>query len=154
MDRRMPWYHHTWQSSSPLLLESVEKENKTKNPIQYVKNFCPWTNLKWKFWYEIVTLTRGEHKSLRQGHLKHGEQRLGEVVKGASPGLIKVELPPKELHAQQWEDDDEEEEQEQQGSDGANGVEKWSYKVGKRVPVSMGEKSNGKVAFIREANAP
>ncbi|TNN65171.1 hypothetical protein EYF80_024578 [Liparis tanakae] len=55
-------------------------------------------------------------------YLKHGEQRLGKVVKGAPSGLVEVELPPKQLHAEQGEDDDEEEEQEQQGSNGANRV--------------------------------
>lgn len=55
-------------------------------------------------------------------YLKHSEQRLGEVVKGAASGLVEVELSPKELHAEQGEDDDEEEQQEQQGSDGANRV--------------------------------
>lgn len=53
-------------------------------------------------------------------YLKHSEQRLGKVVKGAAPGIFKVEFPTKKLHAEQGEDDDEEEEQEQQGSDGAD----------------------------------
>lgn len=55
-------------------------------------------------------------------YLKHGEEGLREVVKGAPPGLhlIKVELPPKELHPQEGEDDDEEEEQQQERGDGAN----------------------------------
>lgn len=56
---------------------------------------------------------------MQHHYLKHCEQRLGEVVKGASSGLVKVEFPSKELHAEQGENDDEEEEQEQQGSDGA-----------------------------------
>ena len=45
-------------------------------------------------------------------YLKDGEEGLGEVIECAPPGLhlIKVELPPKELHAQEGEDDDEEEE--------------------------------------------
>lgn len=55
-------------------------------------------------------------------YLKHGEEGLREVVKGAPPGLhlIKVELPPKELHPQEGEDDDEEEEQQQQRGNGAH----------------------------------
>ena len=55
-------------------------------------------------------------------YLKHGEEGLWEVVEGAPPGLhlIKVELPPKELHPQEGEDDDEEEEQQQQRGNGAH----------------------------------
>lgn len=56
---------------------------------------------------------------MQNHYLKHSEQRLGKVVKGAASGLVKVEFPPKELHAEQGEDDNEEEQQEQQGSDGA-----------------------------------
>lgn len=63
-----------------------------------------------------------EQRHLRCHYLKHSEQRLGKVVKGATSGIVKVEFSPKELHAEQGEDDDEEEEQEQQGSDGANRV--------------------------------
>lgn len=63
---------------------------------------------------------RPDQVHLQHHYLKHCEQRLGEVVKGASSGLVKVEFPSKELHAEQGEDDDEEEEQEQQGSDGAH----------------------------------
>ena len=59
---------------------------------------------------------------LQYHYLKHCEQRLGKVVEGAASGLVEVEFPPKELHAEQGEDNDEEEEQEQQGSDGANRV--------------------------------
>lgn len=73
-------------------------------------------------------------------YLKHGEQRLREVVERAASGLVKVKFPSKELHAKEGEDDDEEEEQEQQGSDGADGVEQRSHQVGQRVPVSV-EKS-------------
>lgn len=58
----------------------------------------------------------------RHHYLKHSEQRLGKVVKGAAPRLIEVEFSPKKLHAEQGEDDDEEEEKEQQGSDGADGI--------------------------------
>lgn len=64
----------------------------------------------------------GQKVTLRDRHLKHSEQRLRKVVESAAAGLLKVEFSPKELHAQQGEDDNEEEEQEQQGSDGANGV--------------------------------
>lgn len=63
-----------------------------------------------------------DHRQLHYHYLKHSEQRLGKVVKGAASGFVEVEFPPKELHAKQGEDDDEEEEQEQQGSDGANRV--------------------------------
>jgi len=75
-------------------------------------------------------------------HLEHSEQRLGKVVKGAASGLVEVEFPPKELHAQQGEDNDEEEEQEQQGCDGTNRVEQRGHQVGQRVPISMTGKSS------------
>lgn len=80
-----------------------------------------------------------EHTGLEKvehHYLKHSEQRLGKVVKGASPGLVKVEFTPKQLHAQQGEDDDEEEEKEQQGSDGANRVQQGCHQVGQGVPIS------------------
>lgn len=49
-------------------------------------------------------------------YLKAGEQCLREGVKGAAFGLrlVKVELPSKELHAEQSKDDEEEEKEEQQ----------------------------------------
>lgn len=59
---------------------------------------------------------------LQCNYLKHGEKRLGKVVKCAASGLVEVKFSPKELHAEQREYDDKEEEQEQQGSDGANRV--------------------------------
>lgn len=82
--------------------------------------------------------------SLKKRHycyLKNSEQRLGKVVKGAASGVVKVEFPPKELHAQQGEDNNEEEEQEQQGGDGANWVEEGGHEVGERVPISMEKKA-------------
>lgn len=107
------------------------------------KTFCQQSPPKTKPRHKIVTETQSGHETLQRGDLEHGEQRLRKVVEGASPGLVKVELPPKELHAQQREDDDEEEEQEQQGGDGAHRVEQRGHQVGKRVPVSVGEKPNG-----------
>lgn len=74
-------------------------------------------------------------------HLKHGEQRLGKVVKGAAPRLFEVEFPAEQLHAEEGEDDDEEEEQEQQGSDGADRIQQRRHQVGQRVPISAGEAS-------------
>lgn len=68
-------------------------------------------------------------------YLKHGEQRLGKVVKGAAPCLVKVELSPKKLHAQQGKNNDEEEEQEEQGGDGSNRVQQGSHQVGQGVPI-------------------
>lgn len=50
-------------------------------------------------------------------NLKDGEERLGEIIKGAASGLIEVELATKELHSKQTEDDDEQEEQQKQGRD-------------------------------------
>lgn len=57
-------------------------------------------------------------------HLEHSQERLWEVVEGASLGLclIEIELPSEQLHSQQGEDDDEEEEQQQQRGDGLHGV--------------------------------
>lgn len=77
-------------------------------------------------------------EKVEHDYLKHSEQRLGEVVKRASSGLVKVEFSPKQLHAQQGEDDDEEEQQEQQGSDGADRVQQGCHQVGQRVPISKG----------------
>lgn len=68
-------------------------------------------------------------------YLKHSEQRLGKVVKGAAAGLVEVEFSPKELHAQQGEDDDKKEEQEQQGSNGTDRVQQGRHQVGQRVPI-------------------
>lgn len=47
----------------------------------------------------------------------------------------KVELPPKHLHAQEWENDDEEEEKKKQGGDGAYRVEERGHKITQRGPV-------------------
>lgn len=73
------------------------------------------------------------------GYLKHSEEGLGKVVKGASLGLglIKVELSTKHLHSQQGEDDNEEEEQQQQGSNGFHGVEQRCHQVTQRLPVTV-----------------
>lgn len=71
-------------------------------------------------------------------HLKHGEQRLWKVVKGAASRLLEVEFSTEQLHAQEREDDDEEEEQEQQGSNGADGIQQGGHQVGQRVPISAG----------------
>lgn len=58
-------------------------------------------------------------------HLKHGQQGLGEVVKGAAffVYVFEIELAAKYLHPKQSKDDDEEEEQEQQRGDGLHGVQ-------------------------------
>lgn len=70
-------------------------------------------------------------------YLKHGEEGLGEVIERAPPGLhlIKVELPPEELHAQEGEDDDEEKQQQKQGGDGAHRVQQGRHQVAQGVPV-------------------
>lgn len=83
-------------------------------------------------------------------YLKHGEQGLRKVVKGAAPCLVKVELSPKELHAQQGENNDEEEEQEQQGGDGSNGVEEGSHQVGQRVPISKEDTTSYHLIFYKK----
>ena len=72
-------------------------------------------------------------------YLKHSQKGLGEVVKGTplGLGLVKVELPTKDLHAQQREDDDEEEEQQQQGGDGLHGVQQRSHQVAQGLPVTV-----------------
>ena len=61
----------------------------------------------------IATIPLNHTQTFTTTHLKDGEQGLGKVVEGAplGLGLVKVELAPKHLHAQQGEDDDEEEEQ-------------------------------------------
>lgn len=71
-------------------------------------------------------------------YLKHSEESLGKIVKGAPLGLrfVKVELSSEHLHAQQGEDDDEEEEQQQQGSDGLHGVKQGCHQVTQRLPVT------------------
>lgn len=75
----------------------------------------------------------------RSADLEHSKQGLGEVIKRAPLGhsLIKVELAPKELHAEQGENDDEEEEQQQQGGDRLHGVEQGCHQVTKRCPVTV-----------------
>lgn len=87
-------------------------------------------------------------------YLKHGEQGLGKVIKCAPPGLhlIKVELPPKELHPQEGEDDDEEEEEQQQGGDGAHGVQQGCHQVAQGVPVPAG--SGGLASFLSPLDTP
>lgn len=64
-------------------------------------------------------------------YLKYTNQGLRKVVKVASSGavVIKIELPTKNLHSQEREDDNKEEEKEEQRSDGANGVEERGHQV-------------------------
>ena len=78
-----------------------------------------------------------------KAHLEDSEQGLGEVIKRAPFGhsLVKVELAPKKLHAEQGENNDEEEEQQQQGGDGLHGVEQRGHQVAKRCPVTAGEET-------------
>lgn len=75
---------------------------------------------------------------LRPWYLEAGEQSLREGVEGAAFGLrlVKVELPPEELHAEQSEDDEEEEQEEQQRGDGLHGVEQRRHQIGQSRPVS------------------
>lgn len=79
-------------------------------------------------------------------HLEASEQSLGERVKGASLhlSLVKVELAPKQLHAQQGKDDEEEEEQEQKGADGFHGVQQRVDQVRQSGPVSSSSSAREK----------
>lgn len=79
-------------------------------------------------------------------HLEDSEQGLGKVIECASFGhsLVKIELAPKQLHAEQGEDDDEEEEQQQEGGNRLHGVEQRSHEVTKRCPVTGKERTGNK----------
>lgn len=75
-------------------------------------------------------------------HLEASQQSLRERVKSTSLHLrvVKVELAPKQLHAQQGEDDEEEEEQEQKGADSFHGVEQRVDQVGQSSPMAGNNK--------------
>ncbi len=77
-------------------------------------------------------------------YLEAGEQRLWEGVKGAAFGLrlVEVELPSKQLHAEQSEDDEEEEEEEQQGGDGLHGVQQGRHQIGQSRPMAEQRQSD------------
>lgn len=68
-------------------------------------------------------------------NLKDGEERLGEIIKGAAACLIEVELATKELHSEQTEDDDEQEEQQKQGCNRTHWVQQRCHQITERVPV-------------------
>lgn len=68
-------------------------------------------------------------------NLKDGEERLGEIVKGAAARLIEVELATKKLHSEQTEDDDEQEEQQKQGCNRTHRVQQRCHQITERVPV-------------------
>ena len=68
--------------------------------------------------------------------LKDSEQSVDNGVKvGGGGALGEVELAPKELHAQQGEDEDEEEEEEEKGEDGGDGVHEGHHQVPQARPV-------------------
>ena len=65
---------------------------------------------------------------------------MGEGVEGAplGLGLVEIELPSEQLHAQQSEDDQEKEEQEEKGHDRLHRVEQRGHQVGQSCPVTRG----------------
>lgn len=85
-------------------------------------------------------LTNDKLQDINTGnHLEHRQQGLGEVIERASFGhsLVKIELSPEKLHAQQGKYDDEEEEQQQQRGDGLHGIQQGGHQVAERSPVSV-----------------
>lgn len=82
-------------------------------------------------------------------YLKHSDEGLGEAVKGAAWfGLVgKVELPSKDLHTQQGEDDNEKEEEQQQAGDGTDRVQERSHQITERRPVSTPNHGHRQITY-------
>ena len=77
-------------------------------------------------------------------YLEAGEQCLREGIECAALGLrlVEVELPSKQLHAEQGKDDEEEEEEEQQGGNGLHGVQQGRHQIGQSCPMAEQTKSD------------